>query len=222
MTDEHVSVGTAVQISGMHANTIRKYADNNQIQSYKSPSGQRKIHKQSLQRFCMSSSVRPQIPQVGKQSFIYARVSSKKQHDDLARQIAFLQTRKPLYNDYLVVQDIASGINFQRKGLQSILDSCLQGTVGEVVVAHRDRLARFGFELIKYLIEKSGGKITVIDDQQNKSTEQELSEDLLSIVHIYSCKQMGKRSYRAKHESRQNSTENQPSQTTTIPKLVQV
>ena len=48
MTDEHVSVGTAVQISGMHANTIRKYADNNQIQSYKSPAGQRKIYKQSL------------------------------------------------------------------------------------------------------------------------------------------------------------------------------
>ena len=96
------------------------------------------------------------------------------------------------------ISDIASGINFKRKGLQTILDSCIQGVIGEVIVAHRDRLSRFGFDLIKLIIEKAGGTITVIDDTQHKSTEQELAEDLLSIIHIYSCKQMGKRSYKTK------------------------
>ena len=69
------------------------------------------------------------------------------------------------------------------------------------MVTHKDRLCRFGFELIRLFVEKSGGKITVLDDERNKSSEQELSEDLLSIIHIYSCRQMGKRSYKNKQSN---------------------
>ena len=83
-------------------------------------------------------------------------------------------------------------------GLATILDACVQNSIGEVVVAHRDRLCRFGFDLVKQIIEKSGGSITVIDDEKNKSSEQELAEDLLSIINIYSCRQMGKRKYKTK------------------------
>ena len=131
-------------------------------------------------------------------NYIYTRVSSKKQLDDLSRQIKYIQERNSEYSSYISISDIASGIwfiNHKRKGLQTILDSCIQGVIGEVIVAHRDRLSRFGFDLIKLIIEKAGGTITVIDDTQHKSTEQELTEDLLSIIHIYSCRQMGKRSY---------------------------
>jgi predicted site-specific integrase-resolvase len=131
-------------------------------------------------------------------NYIYSRVSSRKQMDDLSRQVEFIRNKQTEYASYVSITDIASRINFKRPGLQILLDAPLQGTIGEVIVAHRDRLCRFGFELIKTIIEKQGGKITVIDDQQNKSSEQELSEDLLSIIHIYSCKQMGKRSYRTK------------------------
>ena len=130
-------------------------------------------------------------------NFIYTRVSSKKQMDDLSRQIIYIQSKHTQYTSYTTLSDIGSGINFKRKGLQTILDSCLQGLIGEVVIAHRDRLSRFGFELIKCFITKAGGTITVLDDDGHKSTEQELAEDLLSIVHIYSCKQMGKRSYKS-------------------------
>ena len=119
----------------------------------------------------------------------------KKQSDDLGRQVEYLKGRKPEYNSFVCLEDIGSGINFKRKGLQRILDSCIQGTIGEVVIAHRDRLSRFGFELIKLFVETAGGTITVIDDEQHKSSEQELSEDLMSIVQIYSCRSMGKRRY---------------------------
>lgn len=72
----------------------------------------------------------------------------------------------------------------------------MQGNIGTVVVAHRDRLCRFGFELIEQVVQLGGGRIIVDDDSdQHKSSEQELAEDLLSIVHIYSCRQMGKRRY---------------------------
>ena len=79
------------------------------------------------------------------------------------------------------------------------MDSCLQGTIGEVVVVHKDRLCRFGYELIERLVYKAGGHITVLEEDKHKSSEQELAEDLLSIVTIYSCKQMGRRKYKPKH-----------------------
>lgn len=195
---QFISSAEAARITSLHPHTIRKYADKNQIKCYKTPSGQRRYDKQSLEKFCNPHIVIHQNSKVAKDNFIYSRVSSKKQLDDLTRQINYLQSYKPEYNSYISLSDVASGINFKRKGLQTILDACLQRTVGEVVVAHRDRLCRFGFELLQILIEKSGGKITVLDNDGNKSSEQELSEDLLSIIHIYSCKQMGKRSYKEK------------------------
>lgn len=71
----------------------------------------------------------------------------------------------------------------------------MSGELKELVVAHKDRLSRFGYELVEWIITSNGGKITILDEEIHKSTEQELAEDLLSIVHIYSCKQMGKRRY---------------------------
>ena len=113
--------------------------------------------------------------------------------DDLSRQLEFLS--KPEYSSYTVITDIASGINFKRKGLATILDACLQRRIGDLVVAHKDRLCRFGFDLIQQLVTKAGGKIIVLEDSTDKTSEQELAEDLLSIIHVFSCRQMGKRSY---------------------------
>jgi predicted site-specific integrase-resolvase len=175
MNDGFVPMRTASELTGLHPNTLRKYADNYKIKSYRNPAGQRLLHKLSLQAFCSSHHVSTEIPKGCKESFLYARVSSKKQHDDLLRQINFLQSRKPLYANYRVIQDIASGINFKRKGLQTILEACLRGTVGEVVVTHRDRLAYSGYDIISFLVERSGGFITIIDDQSDQSSEHELA-----------------------------------------------
>ena len=80
----------------------------------------------------------------GKRSYIYARVSSAKQKGDLDRQIQDLQEAYP---GHIVIRDIASGVNFKRKGLQTILEHVLSGLVNEVVVMRRDRLARIGADL---------------------------------------------------------------------------
>ena len=202
-TNCFITIFEAARITGLSYQTIRKLGDQQKIQCFKTPQGgHRRFNKQDLERFCGSSINRLQIAEGEKCNFIYTRVSSKKQLDDLSRQIEYIQQRTE-YASYTVISDVASGINFKRKGLQTILDSCIQGTIGEVVVAHRDRLSRFGFDLIKLITEKAGGSITVLDDEQNKSTEQELAEDLLSIVHIYSCRQMGKRSYNRARKNKQ-------------------
>lgn len=194
-----IGVAEASKICGMHPHTLRKYSNEGKIKSYKTPSGQTKFDKQYLEEMCNVASITEKIPKIDRVNYIYTRVSTKKQKDDLQRQIDFIRKRRPEYDTYTTLSDIASGINFKRKGLETILDSCLQGSIGELVIAHRDRLSRFGFELIKLFVEKSGGKLTVLDDERNKSSEQELSEDLLSIIHIYSCRQMGKRSYQVKN-----------------------
>ena len=129
------------------------------------------------------------------QKIIYCRVSSNKQKDDLKRQIEYLQN---LYPSHDIISDIGSGINFKRKGIQTILEYALQQNIEEIVVAYKDRLARFGYELLEKTIELSGGKITVINNEKYKSNSEELAEDLLSIIHIFNCRQMGKRRYNNK------------------------
>lgn len=188
-----VTVGEASRLSGLEAQTIRKMADSSSLLCYKTPGGKRRIDLSSLQKLCnatVSSKTKQTLP---KQNFIYARVSTRKQLDDLSRQVDYL--KRPEYIDYNVITDVASGINFQRKGLSTILEACLQKRIGEVVIANRDRLCRFGYELIDQLVKKAGGKITVLNNPENKSSEQELADDLLAIIHVFSCKQMGKRSY---------------------------
>lgn len=199
-----VGVTEAARICGMHPHTLRKYANEGKIKGYKTPSGQTKFNRSYLEEMCKCVPDIEKVPTIEKTNYIYTRVSSKKQMDDLERQVDFIRTRRTEYNTYTTLSDVASGINFKRKGLETILDSCIQGTIGELVIAHRDRLCRFGFELIRLFVEKSGGKITVLDDERNKSSEQELSEDLLSIIHIYSCRQMGKRSYKNKQANEIN------------------
>lgn len=188
-----ITVGEASILTGLDIQTIRKMADKASIICYRTPSGQRRIDLQSVQKLCSCSNVDKEKSEIQKKNYVYARVSTKKQVDDLSRQVEYL--RKPEFIDYDVIKDIGSGINFKRKGLSTILDACLQRNIGEIVIAHRDRLYRFGYELIDSLVTKSGGKITVLEHSDNKTCEQELTEDLLSIIHVFSCRQMGKRSY---------------------------
>jgi predicted site-specific integrase-resolvase len=201
-----ITVQEASLFSGLSKQTIRKMVDLSQINSYKTLSGQRRIDKYSLQTMCNFDISNKSIKICSKQNFLYTRVSTKKQMDDLSRQVEYI--KRPEYIDYIVISDIGSGINFKRKGLQTILEACLQRNIGEVVVAHRDRLCRFAFKLIESIINKAGGKLTVLENNNNTSTEDELSQDLLSIIHIFNCRQMGKRSYKRNKELPKNPIEN--------------
>jgi len=129
----------------------------------------------------------------GKKQLIYARVSSIKQKGDLQRQIDAL---KAIYPTFEVIQDIGSGINFQRRGLITLLDNVLGGNVSHVVVAHRDRLTRFGFELFEHLFKRFGVTLTVLSNQDVKEPVTELAKDLLSIVTVFTARYYGSRSYK--------------------------
>jgi putative resolvase len=117
---------------------------------------------------------------VGKQSYIYARVSGAKQRDDLERQIQDLQKAFPTH---IVLKDVASGVNFKRKGLQTLLELVLKGMVSEIVVAHRDRLARIGCDLLEHVFEKAGVKFVVQDGVEDD--ERDLADDLFAVSALY-------------------------------------
>jgi predicted site-specific integrase-resolvase len=95
-----------------------------------------------------------------------------------------------------IVKDVVRSLNYKRRGLKSLLERAMRGEQLEIVVAHKDRLARFGFELIEWIIQQNGGKIMVLK-QTNLSPEQELTNDLLSILHVLECRRHGLRNYRS-------------------------
>ena len=126
-----------------------------------------------------------------KTTICYCRVSSAKQRDDLARRVSFMQSRYP---EAEVITDIGSGLNFKRRGLLSLLDRLHRGEKLTIVVAYRDRLARFGVELIKRLIEQNGGELVVLKRVVH-SPQEELAEDILTILNVFSARLNGLRRY---------------------------
>ncbi|CAN0517844.1 unnamed protein product, partial [Ectocarpus sp. 8 AP-2014] len=124
----------------------------------------------------------------------YCRVSSSKQKDDLGRQVQSFQETHP---EHEIVKDIGSGINFKRKGLLRVVDAILQGHVEEIVIAHRDRLCRFAFDFLEWICKRGNTRI-VVQDKVIRSSEQELTEDLVAIIHVFSCKLHGSRRYKNK------------------------
>lgn len=183
----YITLKKASELTGLTVITLRKYADTNTIPSIKLPSGHRRVDVRGLLRERVSV-------------VCYARVSSQHQSDDLNRQVEFLKSRYPQAD---VVSDIGSGLNFKRKGLNTILVRLLRGDKLTLVVTHRDRLARFGFELIEFLIQENGGKLVVLDNGSTEPSEEcKLTTDLLSILHHFSCRAYGKRSHQNKTYSR--------------------
>lgn len=125
------------------------------------------------------------------QKICYCRVSTNKQSQDLDRQIEFCKKKYP---NHQVIKDIGSTLNWRRKGFIALLDRVFQGDIKEVVVTHKDRLCRFGFELVEYIFEKNGVKLVVLN-QEIQTKQQELADDIISIVTVFSNRYYGKRKY---------------------------
>jgi predicted site-specific integrase-resolvase len=178
----YVTLKEARKQLGLHPNTLRKYADEGIIDTIKTPSGQRRFNIESF----------IQQKQNSLQTILYCRVSSVRQKDDLNNQKNYLISKYPGAE---IISDVGSGLNFKRKGLRTILERLLQGNSIKLVVAERDRLCRFGFELVEYLIVKNGGKLVVLN-QIASSPESELVSDILSIIHVFSCRIHGMRKYK--------------------------
>ena len=181
-------------ILGVTTQTLTQWADDGKLQVKKTQGGHRRYVFSAPDISEPSSSAEP------KRSFVYARVSSRKQKQDLQRQVDML---KAAYPEFEVIEDVGSGINFRRRGLISLLEHVFAGNVSTVVVAHRDRLTRFGFELFQYIFEKFRVSLRVVSDEDVKEPVTELAKDLLSVITVFSARYYGSRSY-ALHKENKN------------------
>lgn len=128
----------------------------------------------------------------------YARVSTHSQKDDLERQIENIKTYMYAKGyQFEMVTDIGSGVNYTKKGLNYLLDKVMSGDVERVVILYKDRLIRFGFELIKHVCDFNQTEIEIIDNTE-KSEQEELVEDLVQIITVFSARLNGKRKARTK------------------------
>ena len=182
-----VPLRKAIKMTGLSANTLRKYADNGTIKACRIGNGQRLFDTSSFRQGWEEEEKEEPL-------VCYCRVSSGKQRNDLASQVAFMRERFPRAK---IIKDIGSGLNFKRKGLDSILRRLMQGDKFTLIVAHRDRLCRFGFDLLESMFDKNGGEIMVLDKSE-LSPQRELVEDLLSIIHVFSCRLHGLRRHEGK------------------------
>jgi excisionase family DNA binding protein len=169
---------------GVSKETLRIWHNDGKLRATTTKGGHR--------RYCLLDS--EEFNTSSRRSVIYARVSSRKQQYDLQRQICLLKQHYPTFE---VISDIGSGINFQRKGLQTILELAIRGNLQDVVVAHRDRLTRFGFELFEFLFKKYNVNLKVLSGLPSKEPVTELAEDLLAIVTVFTARYYGSRKYKA-------------------------
>ena len=138
---------------GVHQNTLGEYADAGRIPHIRTASGQRRYDVDAYLRGAS-------VPAV----VCYCLVSSGKQRDHLERQVEFMRER---YSGAEIVRDVGGGLNWKRKGLVTLLERLHQGDKLRIVVAHRDRLARFGFEVIQWMAERNGGELVVLDNRDH-------------------------------------------------------
>jgi putative resolvase len=175
---KYVNTKEAKKRLGVHANTLRRWEKEGKIKAIRSPGGRRMYDIFSFNN-------------ESKGKIIYARVSSNSQKSDLEKQIEYLRARFPAHE---LVQDIGSGLNFKRKGFNVLLERIMSGTIAEIVIAHKDRLCRFGYGLIESIASRYNTKLVVLDESK-LSPQEELVGDLLSIIHVFSCRLYGLRKY---------------------------
>lgn len=189
----------ASKLLGVHYQTLRNWDTQGRIDTIRMPGGKRlynvKKYIQDNNHIVVNNINVSSAIILTRHKICYCRVSSNNQKDDLHKQIKYMEE---LYPTHEIIYDIGSGINFKRKNLLKIINLAITNQIEEVVIAHKDRLCSFGYDLLEMIInEHSHGIITVINNDY-KSLQEELTKDLVSIINIFSAKLNGMRSYKVK------------------------
>ena len=190
--EEHYPLRKAADILGVHPITLRRWEREGKIRCVRTPSGQRRFSRSEILRLLGKS-----IPSGGR-AVVYARVSSAKQAGagNLERQRQRLEEhcRARGYEVVAVIAEQGSGLNEKRKGLARLFKMAREGKMDLVVVEFKDRLARFGFTYIERYLNAFGVKVEVVNGEEPKSLQEELVQDMLSILTVFSTKLYGSRS----------------------------
>ena len=189
---ELIGIGKFAKIIGVHPQTLRRMHQRGElIPAHISKDGYRYYSRDQLSQFSL-------IEPVKKVTIGYCRVSSNHQKKDLETQIQNVKTYMVTRGyQFEIIADIGSGINYEKKGLQQLISKINSHEAERIVILYKDRLVRFGFELIKLFCDLNGVILEVIDNT-TQSKEQELSDDLIQIVTVFANRLYGQRSKKTK------------------------
>lgn len=177
---------------GRSPSTVRRWDREGVLTTKRFPSGHRFFDEDDV-RSVLGIAAEKRL------TVVYCRVSSHGQKDDLQSQIQAME-QYCLSSGIPVdewIKEVGGGMNFKRKQFLDLVDRVASGEISRLIVAHKDRLVRFGFDLLDHLAKKNGCVIEVIN-QESLSPQEEMTEDLLSIVHTFSCRLYGMRKYKKK------------------------
>ena len=191
---KYYSAKTVSQMLGVSAQTLRNWDKEGKLKpSYVKSNGYRYYSEDLILSYTQERKTKKNLNVIG-----YARVSSKKQSDDLERQVNNInQYLSSIYDNFDIITDIGSGINYKKPGLMKLIEKINKKEVDLIVVLYKDRLVRFGFELIEYFAALNNVKIEVLD-KVDKNQDEELVEELVQIITVFSCKIQGKRKGKTK------------------------
>jgi excisionase family DNA binding protein len=184
------SIGVAAKQLGVSKDTLRRWEKAGKISSERTARGHRRYDLAQL-----INVNRTPILNSAKKTVAYARVSSHDQKEDLIRQSQVLESFCSVNGwTYDIIRDLGSGLNFQKRGLRQLLSEICSGKIDRLVLTHKDRLLRFGSELVFALCEHFGIEVVVMNKSTDTSFEDELVQDVLEIITVFSARLYGARS----------------------------
>lgn len=202
MEDKFVGGKEASNLLGVHQRTLYQWEAKGDIETIRTKGNKRlyNIGKYLRLKKCQDNTISCEnyddLDKETKLNICYVRVSTVGQKDDLERQKDMMKSRYP---DYVIIEDIGSGLNLNKRGINKIIHLAIIGKINELVIAYKDRLTRFGYELIEEIIKKySNGKITILNKRQETNPEEELVKDVMAIMNVYVAKMNGLRRYKNK------------------------
>ena len=198
-------VGEFAKLLNVTVKTLQNWDKQGTLKAYRTPTNQRFYTEEQLNlilNLSNSNQVKKQGLKIG-----YCRVSTHNQKNSLENQEEYLRSYTNAKGVILdeVLTDIGSGINYNRKNFNKLLELVEAGEISEIYVTYKDRFVRFGFDWFNNFCEKHGAKIIILN-QPSTSPEQELAEDLLNIVTVFSARSHGLRTYKKQLEQNLNET----------------
>jgi excisionase family DNA binding protein len=193
-----LTVKGAADYLGVATSTLRRWESEGKLLPQRTEGNHRRYNASQLIRY------REKIVS-NRYTVAYARVSSSDQKEDLSRQIEGLSNYCMAKGyQFQIIEDLGSGLNCNKKGLRRLIELVCSGDIDRIVINYKDRLIRFGYEIIEQVCELHGVTIEIVNLTEDKTYEQELVEDVLSIITVFSSRLYGSRSHKSKQITLEN------------------
>jgi len=185
-----IGIGEAAQLLGVSITTLRRWEAASKLSAIHTAGGHRRYDLAKLKPEMFHAAA-----QASRSTIAYARVSSHDQKNDLERQKQMLELYCARQGwTFELVSDLGSGMNCHKKGLRRLLDAIIDDKVGRLIITHKDRLLRFGAELVFAICEAKNIEVVILNQGEDSTFEEDLAKDVLEIITVFSARLYGSRS----------------------------